>query len=164
MAKIKEVTVNTIIYNPICRYYAWTRKVFKTFTDDNGNKTYYINDKQVTKEEGNASYKAIKTENANYQKTCDCKDYIKNQWKSYYWAKKSGHNTKLYTLHEADTFKQEVKEYEISYEKMIEQLENSIDKYTEYIDDPGQYRAAEKANQEIRDKIRALENLIKERK
>lgn len=164
MAHIKLVTVNAIVYNPICRYHAWTRKVFKTFTDDNGNKTYYINGKEVTKEKGNASYKSMKEANASYQETQNCKDYIKRQWKDYYWAKKSGHDTTLYTLHEADTFKQEVTEYDISYEEMIKNLEKSIDQYTDYIDDPGQRREAENFNYEIRQEIKKLENLIKERK
>lgn len=164
MAHIKEIKVNAIIYNPICRYHAWTHRTFKTFTDDNGNKTYYIDGKQVSKEDGNKNYVSMKKANAEYQQTKDCKDYIKREWKGFYWAKKNGRDTKLYTLHEADTFKQEVVEYEISYEEIIDRLEGSIDQYVEYIDNGRQYREACDRNASIRDEIRRMEKLIAERK
>lgn len=164
MATVKEVKVNAIIYNPYCRYNAWTRFDFKTFTDDKGNKTYYIDGKEVSKEEGNEKYLAIKRENAEYQKSKDCKDYIKREWSRYYKLKKTGRwNESNFTLHEADTFKQEVTEYEISYEEIIKKLESSIDKYVEYIDNGKQYEEACRRNAKLRKEIEKYEKLIAER-
>lgn len=164
MARIKEVTVNAIVYNSICRYYAWTMKTFKTFTDDKGNKSYYIDGKEVSKEEGNEKYLSLKRRNAEYQKTQDCKDYIKREWASFYHFKKAGKKPEAkLTLHEADTFRQEVKEYEISYEEIIEKLEASIDEYVEYIENGRQYKEACRHNQEIRNEIARFEKLIAER-
>lgn len=169
MAQVKKVRVDAIVYNPFCRYYAWTAKEFKTFTDDNGNKTYFINDKQVTKEEGNKEYKRLKSDNAHYQTTEDCKKFIKREWKSYHNYKNNPLMQKqfpnaTYTLHEADTFKQEVEEYEVSYEELIEKLEKSIDRYVEYIDDGKQYRQAVERNREISRRIEELNKLIAERR
>lgn len=163
MATVKEIKVNAIVYNPICRYYAWTSKTFKTFTDDKGNKTYYIDGDEVSKEEGNERYLSLKRRNAEYQKTKDCKDYIKREWKRYYTAKKYGRKASDLTLHEADTFKQEVAEYETSYEGIIEKLEASIDKYVEYIDNGKQYEEACRRNAKLRKEIEKYEKLIAER-
>lgn len=163
MATIKEVKVNAIVYNPICRYHAWTMKTFKTFTDDNGNKTYYINGEEVTKEAGNEQYKAMKRSNAEYQRTKDCKDYIKREWAGFYRAKKKGGRTENYTLHEADTFKQEVREYEVSYEEIIKKLEASIDRHVEYIENGRQYEQAVANNARIQKEIARLQELIQQR-
>ena len=166
MAKIKRIKVDAISLTVAGRTvgYYWNYHTFTTFTDDKGNKTYFIGDKEVSKEEGNKRYLEIKKSNAEYQKSEDCKKFIKREWASFYRDKKAGRKPSEYlTLHEADTFKQKVEEYEISYEELIEKLDNSIDRYVQYIDDGKQYDEAVANNERIREKIRKLEQLIKER-
>lgn len=152
MAKIKEVRVNAIylrtgsVIGQLGYYWNWLN--FKTFTDDNGNSTYYINNEEVSKEDGNKRYLYIKQSNADWRKTEDCKKYLKR--------------TKTKNVN--DTFQQTVTEREVSYEELIQELEESVDKYTEYIDNPRQQREAEEANVKIYKKIAWLKQLIKERK
>lgn len=166
MAKIKEVVVETIIYNPWCKYHAWTSRRFKTFTDDNGNKTYYVDGKEVSKEDGNKIYLSMKNENANYQKSDKCKEFIKREKTRYNKCSKDYRekNADYFTLNAVDTFKQTVNEYEISYEEIIERLKKSIDQYVEYIDDGAQYRAACEHNRKIAEEIDRMEELIAERR
>ena len=151
MAKIKEVRVNAIYYRTgsvigRCGYY-WDWLTFKTFTDDNGNSTYYINGEEVSKEDGNNRYLYIKKSNAEWRKTDDCKQYLKRTKKNV-----------------NETFNQTVEEREVSYEELIKQLEDSIDRYTDYIDNYKQQQQAEANNQRIYKKIEWLKQLIKERK
>ena len=161
MATVKNVKVRTIRWRG--RGYYWTDDIFKTFTDDNGNKTYYINGNEVSMEAGNAEYLRIRECNREYQQTQDCKDYIKHQWAQYYRAKRRGRDTSGYCLHEADTFKQTVEEYETSYEEIIEKLEKSYDHYTQYIDDYKQMVQAEESNRRILEEIAKYKKLIAER-
>lgn len=162
MATIKNIRIEAITYIAGIRTqgYYWKTYNFKTFTDDNGNKTYYINDNEVTAEEGNAEYLRIRRDNAEYQKTEDCKQYIKYQWKLYY---RSGKKRAGLTLHEADTFKQTVEEYDISYEELIARLEKSYDHYTQYIDNYKQMEQAEEHNRRIEKEIAKYRKLIAER-
>ena len=147
MAKIKEVVVEAIHWRCSsrsfkCGYY-WNWLTFKTFTDDNGNSTYYINGEEVSKDEGNKRYLEIKKSNEEFKKTEGYKKYARKK---------------------ESVFKQTVTEREVSYEELIEYYKGGIDEYTQYIDDYRQQQQAEAANVEICKKIAWLEQLIKERK
>mgnify|MGYP006908796835 CR=1 FL=1 len=145
MAKIKEVRVDAIHWRlgaGRCGYY-WDWLNFKTFTDDNGNSTYYINGEEVSKEEGNQRYLEIKRSNEEFKKT--------DSYKKYAQRKES-------------VFKQTVTEREVSYEELIKEYEASIDQYTEYIENYRQQQQAEAHNEAIYKKIEWLKQLIKERK
>lgn len=163
MATIKTVSVNTIAFNG--RGYFWTWKNFKTFIDDNGNVTYFVNDKEVTKEQGNREYLELKNSNKHWTQSEDGKKFFKRQWAWFYRAKKKGTVKQgEYYLHEADTFKREESVREVSYEELIAGLEKSIDKYVEYIDNGRQYEQALESNRRIEEEIAKLKELIKERK
>lgn len=164
MAHIKTITVKAI-YWWNAGYY-WGTTSFTTFTDDNGNKTYLIDGKEATKEEGNAKYLKIRESNAEYQQSRSCAEFIAREKKdydeltrSYRRRGKTFVNTHL-VLTPADTFKQATEEYDITYEQIIENLKNSIDHYVEYIDDYEQFRSACDANESIRNRIKKLEALI----
>lgn len=145
MAKIKEVSVNAIHWRWTGRHsgYYWDWLTFKTFTDDNGNSTYYIDNEVVSKDEGNKRYLEVKKSNEEFKTT--------EAYKKYASKKES-------------VFKQTVTERDVTYEELIKQLEDSIDHYTQYIDDYEQQKSAERTNAEIRKKIDWLNQLIKERK
>ena len=145
MAKIKEVRVDAIHWRlgaGRCGYY-WDWLNFKTFTDDNGNSTYYINGEEVSKDEGNQRYLEIKRSNEEFKKT--------DSYKKYAQKKES-------------VFQQTVTEREVSYEELIKEYEDSIDHYTEYIENYRQQQQAEARNEAIYKKIEWLKQLIKERK
>lgn len=162
MAHIKTVEVNAIAYLAMPRRggYYWQRHTFTTFTDDNGNKTYLVNDKVVTKEDGNKKFLDIRESNRGYIRTKECKDYIRREWRAFH----NGSDKKYLTLHEADTYKQEVTERDISYEEIIERLESQIDRYTQYIDSPKQQREAEERNDKISRRIQKVRELMEARK
>lgn len=168
MAKIKNVRVQTIALTRCgMKYgYYWTWKTFTTFTDDNGNETYLIDgDRKVTKDEGNQEYLELKNSNLAWRKTKDAKDFFKRQRDDYNKCKRRGTADKYtFYLKEEDTFERTVDEEEVTYETLIERLENSIDRYVEYIDDGRQYEAAKRSNAEIERKIELLKKLIEERK
>ena len=162
MAHIKSVRVDAI--SATMRGFYWNFKTFTTFTDDNGNKTYLINGEEVTKEQGNAEYLNMKNTNKEWTQSKAGKAYFKRQWASYYKLKKTGrYSEKDFYLHEADTFKQEVTEYDISYEELIEKLEKQIDGWVEYIDDYRQYESALDSNRKIQEKLDKLRTLIVQR-
>ena len=163
MAKIKNVKVDTI--SLMNRGFYWNWKTFTTFTDDNGNETYLIDGKEVTKDEGNKIYLEMKNSNLKWRNTQNAKEYFSRQRAQYNRYKKKGIADKYtFYLNAEDTFKRTVTEEEVSYETLIERLEKSIDQYVEYIDDYRQYESAKASNAEIRRKIDALKKLIEERK
>lgn len=174
MAHFKHVKVNAIYWSLGAGKfgYWWHWRTFTTFTDDNGNKSYRIDGKEVTKEEGNAEYLRIKKLNAEYQQTKNCADYIEREKKDYAIIKrdcrrrgKSFDESKYeFFLKPEDTFKQSVEEYDITYEQMIKNLEDSIDHFTQYIDDYNQQKEAEQANKAIYEQIEDIKKLISERK
>ena len=108
----------------------------------------------------------MKNENAEYQKSDKCKEFIKRERDRYNKCSKQYRDEHKvdFTLNAEDTFKQEVDEYEISYEELIEKLEKSIDRYVEYIDDGGQYEAACEHNRKIAEEIDRMRELIAERR
>lgn len=172
MAHFKHVKVNAIYWSLGGRKfgYWWQWRTFTTFTDDNGNKTYTVDGKEVTKEEGNAEYLRIKKLNTEYQQTKDCAEFIARQRKTYeklsrdYRKRGKTYDASHLVLKPSDTYKQRVEEYDITYEQMIKNLEDSIDKYTEYIDDYRQQKEAEAHNRSLEERIKEIEKLIAERK
>lgn len=162
MAHIKTLVVNTISFTT--RGFYWNSKNFTTFTDDNGNKTYLINGKEVSKEDGNKEYLNMKNSNKSWRESLDGKKYFKRQWDSYKKLKGKGYKKEQFYLYPEQTFKQEVTEQDITYEELINNLEKLIDHYTQYIDDYKQQKQAEAHNNEIRKKIDKLNKLISERK
>lgn len=163
MAHIKTVKVYAISYIPMSRGYYWNMHSFITFTDDNGNSYYFVDDKQVSKEAGNKIFKDIKESNKSWRQTAECKAYIKREWASYYRAKREGRKPENLTLHEADTFQCETTEYDISYEDLIAKMEKAIDKNVEYIDNGRQYREAVERNRRIETKIDMIRRLMAQR-
>ena len=172
MAHFKHVKVRAIYWCLGGRKlgYWWQWRTFTTFIDDNGNKTYTVDGKEVTKDEGNAEYLRVKKLNAEYQQTKDCADFIARDKKTYeklsrdYRRRGQTYDASHLVLKPSDTYKQTVEEYDITYEQMIENLRNSIDEYTMYIDDYGQQKEAEAHNRSIRERIKEIEKLIAERK
>lgn len=158
MAHIKIVRVKAISFlnTPFAMGYYWQHDTFVTFTDDNNNKYYILNDNEVSKEEGNLRYLDIKDSNKKYRKTKECKDYIRMEWKEYHRC----YDKDGLTLHENDTFKQEIAEYDITYEELIEKLQDSLDRYVDYIDDGKQYQDALARNRKISERIEKLLKLI----
>ena len=163
MAHIKKVHVKGIRWRRGGnRYgYYWDWMTFTTFTDDHGNKTYLVDNAECSKDDGNEKYIAFKKSNAEYQTTKDCEKFIKDEQKRY--DKSQTKERKMYCLSPSETFQEEVEDYDVTYEELIEKLEGSIDKYVDFIDDYGQYRSACEANNEIRAKIKKLQTLIEER-
>lgn len=136
MAKIKTVRVHAIYYFNYGYY--WGTLNFTTFTDDNGNKTFYINDREVDGEAGNKRFLEIYNSNADYnrKKNKDAKD----------------------------TFEVTVFEKEVTYEELIEKCEKGIDEYVEYIEDYRQYKEACAHNDKLRKEIAKYRKLIEERR
>lgn len=166
MAHIKKLRVSAIGKRSESLQFGWTRYdvTFTTFTDDNGNKRYFVGEKEVTKDDGNAQYTELKQSNAKWRTTVDAELFLERQNKQ--WKKHKNADTKRewYVLTAEESFKQTVEEYDVSYEELIEKFNNSIDQYVEYIDDGAQYRAACARNRELRDYIDKLNELIAERK
>lgn len=151
MAHVKKITVDAIYFlaRPRNFGYYWQSDTFLTFTEDNGEKHYLVNGKEVTMEEGNKAYLNIKESNMDYRGTKDCKSYIKRQRGKY--------GNKNFTVD--DTFKRKVEEYDITYDEIIAKLEKSIDHYTQYIDDYSQQVEAEKANSKIYEQIKKVRKM-----
>lgn len=150
MAHVKTTTVRAIHFLAIPRSvgYYWQTTTFTTFTDDKGKNYYLLNGNEVSMEDGNETYIRIKKSNMDYRHTQQCKDYIKRE-REYYGNK----------ISEDDTFQKGVEEYDITYDEIIRKLEDGIDRYTMYIDDAKQQREAEKANDEIRKRIKRVEEM-----
>ena len=149
MAHVKNVWVHAIHLRNVgykVGYY-WDTKTFTTFTDDNGNKTYLIDNEVGSMDEGNGQYLKMKNSNKEWRKTDECKQFLKR--------------TKTAI---EETFHQEVEEYDITYEEIIKKLEGCIDEYVEFIDNYEQYRSACRANDEIRERIEKVKKLMEERK
>ena len=168
MAHIKEISIHAIAWRPgfhgMKSGYYWTDVCFRTFTDDNGNSRYYTNGSETTKEEGNEEYAWLRKSNAEFQQTKECAEFLKRERKSANWAKKNGYADNYHALTPEMTFRRIVKEYDITYEQMIDNLKGAIDQYTYYIDNPRQQREAEAANAKIYKEIAELEKLIAERR
>ena len=77
MARIKTVKVNAI--SSTARGYYWNYKTFVTFTDDKGNETYFVNGKEVSKDEGNAIYVEMRDSNKYWVNSKAGADYFKRQ-------------------------------------------------------------------------------------
>lgn len=139
MARIERTTVNAIVFSPVRgMLYAWGQFLFTTFIDNNGNKFYFVGEEQVTKEDGNARFLELKKQNNGYLSSPREKNKIK------------------------DSFKVSREVEETTYEELLARLENSIDRYTEYIDNPKQQYDAEANNRKIQGWIEKLKELIKE--
>lgn len=137
MAKIKNVQVHAIYYTPYQRGYYWNTLNFKTFIDDNGNKTFFINDREVDGKAGNDRFIEVRNSNAEYNKK---------------------HNTDA-----KDTFKVDVFEEDVTYEELIERCEKGIDEYVDYIEDYTQYKDACAHNNRLMKEIAKYKKLIEER-
>lgn len=161
MAHIKSVRVNTI--SATARGFYWNSKTFTTFTDDNENNTYFVNGKEVSKDDGNREYINMKNSNKAWRESKNGKAYFKRQWSEYSRLKRKGWKADRFYLRPEQTFKQEVTEEDVTYEELIENLEKSIDHYTQYIDSYEQQKQAEAHNDEIRRRIDKLNKLIAER-
>jgi hypothetical protein len=135
MAKIKNVRVHAIYYFNYGYY--WGTTYFKTFIDDNGNKTFFVNGKEVDGETGNKRFLEIYNSNAEYNK-------------------KKNKDAK-------DTFEVSTSEEEVTYEELIARCEKGIDEYVEYIEDYRQYKEACEHNAKLRKEIAKYRKLIEER-
>ena len=161
MAHIKSVRVSTI--SATARGFYWNSKTFTTFTDDNENNTYFVNGKEVSKDDGNREYINMKNSNKAWRESDDGKAYFKRQWAEYSRLKRKGWKADKFYLRPEQTFEQKVTENDVTYEELIENLEKSIDHYTQYIDSYEQKKQAEAHNAEIRRRINKLNKLIAER-
>lgn len=146
MANIKNVQVHAIYYNPYQHGYYWNTVNFKTFIDDNGNKTFYINDKEVDGEAGNERFLEIWRSHEEWKKTVGREKFLK--------CKKVG----------TDTFEVKVFEEEVTYEELITRCEKAIDNYVDYIEDYKQYKDAVASNAKLYKEIEKYRKLIAERR
>ena len=162
MAKIKKIKVSTIAMTS--RGYSWVWKTFKTFTDDNGNETYFIDGREVTKDDGNKEYLELKNSNLEWRTTKNAEKYFNHQRELYKKSRNKNWTKDNYDLNPDDTFKRTVEEETVTYEELIDRLEKSIDPYVEYIDDYTQYMSAKANNEAIYFEIAKLKKLIEERK
>ena len=139
MAHIKLVSVDAVVYRSTGNHYGfyWKNTIFKEFTDDHGNKTYSINGKECTKNDGNKLFLELKASN---------KEFVESK----------GRDTNK-------SWKVEITEEDVSYEELIKRCEARIDPYVEYIDDGKQYFDACRVNDEIRAEIEHYKQLIAQR-
>ena len=151
MAHVKTLIVMAIHFLAVPRSvgYYWQTTTFTTFTDDKGKKYYLVDNKEVSREDGNEIFIRIKKSNADYRRMEECREYINRERKNY--------GNENFT--ERDTFRKEIEEYDITYKEIIEKLESGIDKFTMYIDDAKQQREAEKQNDEIRKRIKRVKEM-----
>lgn len=144
--KIKIVGIQVISYCAIPGAkkpnYAWQTNKYIKLIDDNNNVHYIVNEKLVSKEEGNKHYLNIKESNTHYQGTEECKNYCRNNH-----------------INPSDTFVRVEFEKDISLNELINNVSSKIDRYTQYIDDAGQLIKAERRNAQLRNWIEWLNNL-----
>ena len=108
-------------YNPVCGYDAWENHYFELHTNHRGEKECYVDDKLVTKDEGNDFYKELK---------------------SYSTFEVISKVTRDYT-----------------YDELIKNYSDSVDQYTDYIENYQQQLAAEEHNSWLYSRIEKFRKL-----
>lgn len=137
MARIEQTSVEAIVYARVSgMLYAWHYFDFTTFTEDNGTKHYFVGEREVTKEEGNAEFLDLKKQNQAYL------------------VSKADKGKKI-----LDSFKVTRTAYDLTYDELLERLGGMIDRYTDYIDNPKQQASAEQNNRKIRGWIEQVQRL-----